>query len=1070
MNRRPIALPMLLAAACSTSSAWAQGQKLHYTYLWHLEQPVYWPDRDRTPGAADRYELAWPSILRKDAGAANPNDDLRGIFGLSDRVNAYQWRTRDSINAFRWTSEGGAQISYSGGLIENITSLGNANQLGYSPTWFAGLREARGWTTSGGKPRADIVQFGFHHPLMPLLDTSALRKELQLYKAIYPDAWGSGTPSRGLFPSEMAFSTRIIEALAAEGIAWSIVSAEKISRACVDFPLVLGSGGVNCDPPNKADQINPGGNAYYRVQISRGCAPAEAYPFSLTPRRARYVNPETGAISSIIVVPSPQAVSWEDGYAAIGLGHFNALQTLNDGNRPMLLVLAHDGDNAWGGGYSYYMEATPNLASQASGAGYVTSTVEQYLQDHPVPANDFVHVEDGAWVNADGDFGSPQFINWNWPLLDASGAIDPVNGWHVDPRNWAVITAANNRVETAEQIATRPGGPQPTGLNIRNILYPQNASTTNAERAWHYFLGGLNSGFMYYGNAGDMEVKPTIAANEAVRCADQVIGTGTLDTTGPTIWIPQRHPWNPGSTNFGPQYGYRQVQNNGDFWVWTFAYDVSGIGSVTLKYRVDNDGQRSLSNTENETYAGGPGVGAWQSVPMNRRVFPAGNVYNYPDLNFFEMPTYIADHYSAQITGLRSKLVDYYVEAVDARGNIRKSPIQHVWIGDGTGAGGGGGGGGSVVTISPAAPAAGQSVTVTYNPAGRNLASAANVYIHYGFNQWTGVPAVDPLMTRDNATGKWSYTLTLPTTASQLDCVFNNGAGTWDNNSGADWHFAVTGAVQPFVMDGQLDSGATAVGTAGGRTLWAALRGNQLYVASTNASTGQDAFIYLAQTPGALRAAQWGKAGQVAGWDAFLAAESTNSYIGWFDAAGATQQGRGATGAGVMEGTIDLVGEFGSLPSRVYLASATFATADGGALSPASQIGPSLNNNTTLDAGEYVAVDLCRLTAAGCCPADYNRDTFLNLDDLGDFITDFYINPPIPGGVQANAPTFAGVAVGSNVPCPGAGDAPAPYAADAYRTQGYRTGFSIDGSGNCPPLGPNLDNLGDFITAYYSGC
>ena len=25
-------------------------------------------------------------------------------------------------------------------------------------------------------------------------------------------------------------------------------------------------------------------------------------------------------------------------------------------------------------------------------------------------------VEDGAWVNADGDFGAPQCINWNWPL------------------------------------------------------------------------------------------------------------------------------------------------------------------------------------------------------------------------------------------------------------------------------------------------------------------------------------------------------------------------------------------------------------------------------------------------------------------------------------------------------------------------------------------------------------------------------------------------------------------------------------------------------------------------------
>ena len=28
--------------------------------------------------------------------------------------------------------------------------------------------------------------------------------------------------------------------------------------------------------------------------------------------------------------------------------------------------------------------------------------------------------EVGGWVNADGDFGSPQFINWNWPPVNAT--------------------------------------------------------------------------------------------------------------------------------------------------------------------------------------------------------------------------------------------------------------------------------------------------------------------------------------------------------------------------------------------------------------------------------------------------------------------------------------------------------------------------------------------------------------------------------------------------------------------------------------------------------------------------
>ena len=85
--------------------------------------------------------------------------------------------------------------------------------------------------------------------------------------------------------------------------------------------------------------------------------------------------------------------------------------------------------------------------------------------------------------NADGDFGSPIMLNWNWPLVNGSGQVDIPGGWAEDERNWAVITAAQNRVDTAEQIAG--------GVNINKILYPD-GTTSAAERAWHYFLGSLN--------------------------------------------------------------------------------------------------------------------------------------------------------------------------------------------------------------------------------------------------------------------------------------------------------------------------------------------------------------------------------------------------------------------------------------------------------------------------------------------------------------------------------------------------------------------------------------------------
>lgn len=981
-------------AMCSAHQAIAQ-QRTHISYLWHLEQPIYWPDQQAT--GADRYELAWQSIQQRDAGQAHPSNNLREIFGLDDRRNAYQWRVRDSISTMLSKPEAGAQVSYSGGLIENIMSLGAANQLGYSPTWHAGNREARNWMVQGSSTvrRLDIVQFGFHHPLMPLIDTTTLRKELALYREIYPDAWGTGSQSRGLFPSEMAFSTRMIEALAQENIAWVVVSSEKLSRACADFPVVYGSGGINTDAPNRADQINPaqGVSNYLRFQIDRGVSPAEAAPFSFTPRRARYVNPSTGVVNSVIVVPASQSFGWKDGYSPLSLSDINALDAKNNPLRPQLLLLAHDGDNAWGGGFSYYMEATPNLVNNASNVGYVPTVVEKYLLDHPVPADDFVHVEDGAWVNADGDFGSPQFINWNWPLLNAAGQIDIDNGWHIDARNWAIITAANNRVVTAEQIATRPAGPQPSGLNNRRILYPDN-TTTAPERAWHFFLGSLNSGYMYYGNAEDFEVKPTIACNEAVQHADPVIGTGTLDTTPPTVWTLQRHPWNPGSPAFGPQYGYQQRPQGPDFAVWTFAYDVSDITSAVLKWRVDVDGVRSLSNTENETYAGGPGVGPWQSIAMTRRTFPAANVYSQTDLNFFELPQYIADQYTARIIGQSNKLIGYYTEMTDSRGNITRSPIHHVFVGDGSG---GGNPTNPTVSIAPSQPVAGQQVIVTYDPASRNLAGSASVCMYWGINQWTPVMSTStPMLLVNN---KWTSTITLPNSATQLDMVFNNCVpNVWDNNAGADWHFAVQGGVPApqWTMDGARDAAATQVGANGAMRLHAGLIGDVLYVAANDAGEGNDHFIFLANQPGALVSAPWAKAGQVAQWSAFLADENSNDFEGWFDAVG-TRQAITAANGGVLEGTINLREELGlasgaPLPEFVWLAFGAFGNNDGGLLQASLQVPGSVDGNATLNASEYVRVRLCDITVGGCPPTcnsiDFNNDGLFPDDaDLIEFLT-----------------------------------------------------------------------------------
>ena len=40
--------------------------------------------------------------------------------------------------------------------------------------------------------------------------------------------------------------------------------------------------------------------------------------------------------------------------------------------------------------------------------------------------------------------------------------------------------------------------------------------TQDAELAWHFYLPGLTSGYMYYGAVEDMPVKQTVACNNAV--------------------------------------------------------------------------------------------------------------------------------------------------------------------------------------------------------------------------------------------------------------------------------------------------------------------------------------------------------------------------------------------------------------------------------------------------------------------------------------------------------------------------------------------------------------------------
>lgn len=663
---------LFIILVCGLSS---KGQ-VHTSYLWHLHQPTYWGDvSQKNP---NRYQIVKESQDLKLSGAnndinglAHPTNNLEEIFGAGDRVNAYQHGTKNSIASIQDLPEAGAQITYGGSLMENVEQLAQANQWGYYPAWKDNIITAKGWQTSGGHPRMEVVSFTMHHSLSPLLSDRALKKEILAHQYYSKQLFGTHD-SKGYWPAECSFSERIIKTLTECGIEWSVIANSHLARTLSDYPVQAGTGGSMCDYPNKADQVSTTGGTWFSAQKdARGGQ--FSIPYSFLPHKAKYVDPESGQEYKITVVPMADYESYLDGYSPIGVNEIDRIAAVSS-SRPPLVLLAHDGDNAWGGGDAYYNQSVTNFSHAAASSGYVPTTIPQYLADHPVPENDVVHVEDGSWVNADSDFGHPQFVNWIWPLYDPTTKKFNPEGWTEDMMNQAITTAGEHHAIMAEDLE---GG----NLRISEIVNPTSAISP-AEKAWHFMMASYDSGNAYYGLAEDLEIKTTLGTNRCVQFAQPTIDAHPgVDNTKPSVFIPQRWPYNPGEIGFGAPYSYKETLNPADFTVYTFAYDYSGIQKAELKYRLDNDGTNSLNTNDNETYAGGADVGSWITLPMTERIFPKGNITNAPQADLYMLPDVIANQYHAEIAGVSEKLVDYYVEVTDNKGNVTKSKIQHVWVG-----------------------------------------------------------------------------------------------------------------------------------------------------------------------------------------------------------------------------------------------------------------------------------------------------------------------------------------------------------------------------------------------------
>lgn len=629
----------LLGLPLTYATAPAQGEAMQVGFLWHMHQPTYRPGQD---------------IMQTE----NSGDFSFSVVDVhNQRFGPYNAWPRNAIQSGLSLPNLGASVSFSGSLIRNLNSL-EANNVngGMWNNWEGAYQQAAQWQTSEGNARLDLVNFGFNHPLMPLLDRRDIRMQIKLQKRIHEQTWGPNVPfSKGIFPPETAFSSRIIPALVEEGIEWTIVDSIHMERAVENYPHTNSS---NLYAPNKADQINPAIPDNQWIQLNNLWAPSKvAAPFAYRPHYTQYVDPATGEISKIVAVPGARYEGNEDGRGGYGALQYQTVmdqykQFNTDPNHPMFVLLHHDGDNFGGGSEAYYHGNFNNMVNWAnSNADYNVTTIQDYLDRFPVNQNDVIHIESGSWAGADN--GDPEFKKW---LGDPDA-----NGWSPDRNSWAVLIAAKNRVHTADDIAPHS--------SLDNII---NGTGSSTERAWHALLQAQASDHWYWDGTEVWDSNVTRGSNIAVGHADQVISNYTgSETTGPTVFVPQREAYNPGGYEWGSE------PEPSDFEIWTLAYDVSGLSAVDLMVRVDLDGVNPLNSTQNETYAGGNEVGPWNRLPMTASDLPVAD--------YVEDATYRAQRYGAMVEGYENVLLDYYVHATDNLGNETRTDIQHVWVGsDGT--------------------------------------------------------------------------------------------------------------------------------------------------------------------------------------------------------------------------------------------------------------------------------------------------------------------------------------------------------------------------------------------------
>jgi hypothetical protein len=759
--------------------------KIAATHIYHNHMPNFWPYYDVSKydslkvGDAIRYTYDGDVYLLKQNPPANytyflpksgepmPHDDLETYYSHSAKQNAYtSWPPAAAKNNNTPHPQSQTHVTMSAAVVNNVQSFAfNGNLLGYKTNWASEWRDAyRTLKTTNGFKALDAIHFTGHHSMGPLVGPKYFLKDLIYHNVTLQQDYFLGSDfksSKGFFPTELGFSERLIPTLRKLGIEWSVLGNNHYSRCLRDYPYLNMPGyDTLVSPPNRADLQNT--YEYGEWETVRMAHEQQdivnKFPFSNIPHWVQYVNPETGEVSKIAGIPVDQNASWREGWDGTAYPNEDNDDNYNDGDlglskhldacngRVPYFVIAHDGDNSQGraGSWDVWMQSNKVYSTE----GTVGMGVEEYLKAHPIPEDDIQHVQDGSWVDTRDSSSDPDWYHWHIPMGVWKGQFADFNtangtefeiptnfdgtpfghavsleyGYHYLERNFALLQAALNYAETAEQIwlDTHPNYWSPktaaekevtfegNQLNPYMFSYPVKGDAANdykgganpAELGWYFLIASIDSGFGYYDENTDDNVKPTLSFNQSLHFTEPYVKENIAkDKTGPSMWEVQRYPTNPGSANAGKSEGWTKAYADNTFAIYTYAYDVSGIKDVKIYIREHKNKRMGPTDIaprvyEPSKFAGQPNVdvdqvGEWKAYPTKMRDLTP-NINGVAWQTYIEAKNYevvpakkIGNTYYAYINDYRDVLIDYYMEATDNLGNVTKSQIFHTYVGAG---------------------------------------------------------------------------------------------------------------------------------------------------------------------------------------------------------------------------------------------------------------------------------------------------------------------------------------------------------------------------------------------------